>query len=477
MWLKNISKPFQTLTVRLILWNTVGFLAAAVVTWLVFDTRIRAFLNQRLDRQLETKLFEIKELQVANLDRDLFLSEIDHHSRAVGVDNIFYRLLDAEGKVVLTSDMASWKNAALDTLPLDIIVPETPYWETLPVTDKPYDARVINFRLRGGEITQVGFSTAERDLLLAQARAAMAGAMLLVFVLGSILTTLIAAKTLKGMRTISRNVVEIADAGVFSRPIPLPTGSTETDALARTFNRAFTKIEELMDGMEQVLGDIAHDMRSPVTRIRSAAESLLSEPNTTAREEDLAGHAIEECDRILSLVNTILEIKAAESEMARLINEELDLVSLIREGADLFRFMMEDKGHTLVLDLPQEAWFFGDKGYIQRILANLLDNAIKYTPDNGRVQLSLSQAGPWWRLAVEDTGIGVLQEEAELIFKRFYRSDKSRTHPGNGLGLTFCRAVAFAMGGQIFLEPKQEPGSRFVVLLPFMERTWQANPP
>ena len=241
---------------------------------------------------------------------------------------------------------------------------------------------------------------------------------------------------------------------------------TRTARLAAAINQSFDKIEALVGGMEGMLGDIAHDMRTPVSRIRGLAESMLSEPDITPREEELAGKTIEECDRILGLINTILEINAAEARLIDLAREDLDLVPLIREGVDLFMFLVEDHGHTLEVELPERAPVRGSHTFMQRVISNLLDNAVKYTPDGGRLSLTLVREGNTHFLEIADTGIGIAPEESELIFRRFYRSDKSRTLPGNGLGLTFCRAVVTSMGGRIYHRGREGAGSVFVIELP-----------
>jgi len=250
----------------------------------------------------------------------------------------------------------------------------------------------------------------------------------------------------------------------------------ELARLAAAINKSFDKIEALLGGMEGMLGDIAHDMRTPVSRIRGLAESMLSEPDITPREEELAGKTIEECDRILGLINTILEINAAEARLIDLAREDLDLVPLIREGVDLFTSLIEDHRHSIEVTLPDEAPVRGSHTFVQRVISNLLDNAVKYTPDGGRLSITLTRVRDTHILEIADTGIGIAPEESELIFRRFYRSDKSRTLPGNGLGLTFCRAVVTSMGGRIYHRAREVAGSDFVIELPVSNRTGPPEP-
>ena len=457
---------FRSLTFRLILWNIVGFLIAYAVTLYLFDIQNIKYFDNRLDRSIGTKLYEIKELMAPDLDYDLFRSEIDHHSRAMGTDTIFYRLLKEDGTTLMTSDLSTWGTVQLSpSARKALAVPGDQVWQDLPEAGTD-GARAVAMRLQGGDIVQVGISMRERNQLLLWARLVLTGAMLLVSLLAAAFSAAIAMGTLKGMRRISRTLSRITNQGAFQHRIELPTGSVETDELAETFNKLFAKIRELMEGMEQVLGDIAHDMRTPVTRIRGAAESLLSEPGLSQREEEMAGNTIEECDRILGLVNTILEINAAESQLKASSRKPVNLVALVREGAELFAFMVEDKQLELELSLPAEAPVLGDLGHLQRVISNLLDNAIKYTPAGGQINVHLSATDGKVTLVFDDTGVGVPAGESELIFQRFYRSDKSRTLPGNGLGLTFCKAVLTGMGGNIRHLPKAGPGSLFEVTLP-----------
>ena len=479
MWLKTLFNRSRQLAFRLVFWNIVGFVLAAWLTFALFDNRVAAYLNRRLDRQLETKLLEIKGLKEPGLDRNLFMSEIEHHSQAMGVENLFYRLLDSDHRPLIQSDLSNWSHLNLDALPEEPFSTHQMLWDSLESekTNGP-GARVVYLPLGSGEVVQVGLSTLEHHQLRALARTSIGAAMFLVTLLGAVLTAFIAARVLKSMQTVSRGVVSITKRGDFDQRIGLPTGSRETDDLAETFNRVFSKIQDLMARLDQVLGDIAHDMRSPVTRLRGAAESLLSEPDVTEREEDMAGHAIEECDRILGLVNTILEITAAESNMMAFKDETLDFSKLVREGVDLFKFMIEDKKLHVNLALEDGLEVRGDRGLLQRILSNLLDNAVKYTASGGTISLCLNRVSNLVRLQVKDTGIGVPDGESELIFRRFYRGDRNRTLPGNGLGLTFCRAVLTSMGGQIFhLHAQPGPGSVFTVELPQVkEGTMKTGP-
>ena len=210
------------------------------------------------------------------------------------------------------------------------------------------------------------------------------------------------------------------------------------------------------------MDNIAHDIRSPVARMRGMAESMLNEPGT----QPLAGKVVEDCDRILNLIKILLEISAAESGLVTGEAKPLDLGEIIREAAELFGPLLEMKTLRLSLDLEGEAILCADPKVMQRVVANLVDNAIKYTPEGGRITIRLHREHRRILFSVEDTGIGVEQEALERIFDRFYRGDASRSQPGSGLGLSFCRAAIEAMNGVIECRSTPGEGSVFTVALP-----------
>jgi signal transduction histidine kinase len=182
--------------------------------------------------------------------------------------------------------------------------------------------------------------------------------------------------------------------------------------------------------------------------------------------ETMAASTIEECDRLLDMINTMLMISKAESGVAQLSHEEIDLEGLVRKACELFEPMAEDKGVSLSCHGPDWGRVIGDTRLIQRMLSNLLDNAIKYTPSGGSVNVSLSEDDAQVVVSVKDTGCGISPDDLPRIFERFYRCDQSRSQAGIGLGLSLARAIARAHGGDITATSTLNQGSTFTVTLP-----------
>jgi signal transduction histidine kinase len=255
------------------------------------------------------------------------------------------------------------------------------------------------------------------------------------------------------------NTAEAIIAGDLRRRIPMRNGGDELDRLAATLNRMLERISSLMESLRQVSNDIAHDLRTPLGRLRQQLEEIRRIPRAATEYEHAIDRAIGESDDILNTFGALLRIAQIESGARKSGFHRVDLTELVEQIADTYRPVAEDEGCVFVSVAARNLTVEGDRELLAQLIVNLLENAIAHTGTGTTVLLSLEHVGTQAILSVSDNGPGVPKEELQNIFKRFYRLEQSRGAPGNGLGLSLVDAIAGLHG--VDLEASQNmPGLR-----------------
>ena len=229
-------------------------------------------------------------------------------------------------------------------------------------------------------------------------------------------------------------------------------------SIRRRHAKAMQELHDLSD-------DIAHDLRTPLARMHAQAE-LAAMGEVSAQE--LAAGVAEETTSMLELINTMLDLSQTGARIERSPRTDVDLAAIVRQMTDFYASVAEDKRVAFVLDLPEgEIVRSAHKAKLQQLVGNLLDNAVKFTPAGGTVSVTLSKEPETGlaRLAVSDTGIGISEADQPNLFKRFWRSDASRSLPGNGLGLAVVKAIVTSYGGSVTCTSRPGVGTTFVVKL------------
>jgi signal transduction histidine kinase len=255
--------------------------------------------------------------------------------------------------------------------------------------------------------------------------------------------------------------------GDLTQRVPLTGSGDEFDQLAGNLNAMLDQIERLMAGMRQVTDNIAHDLRTPLARLRARLEVTLLERPDAARYAEALSDTIGEADRLLGTFNALLSIAEAEAGSRRETMAVVDLAEIARSVAELYEPVADDKGLVLTVTIDDTLPVNGDRHLLSQAIANLLDNALKYAPA-GAVTLSARRSGDVARVEVADSGPGVPPDRREAVFDRFVRLEGSRSTPGNGLGLSLVRAVAKLHGGEVWLEDNA-PGLKAIFILPTAE--------
>ena len=323
--------------------------------------------------------------------------------------------------------------------------------------------------LEDGRVLQVG-----KGSFLEVDQKSMLARMLLVFALLSTLFSVLSGIfmmviTLRPIHHITDSMSHIIETGAFETGAP-PVKSliAELDTLGRLFTIVTEKYANLIQAMRQTMDNIAHDFRTPLTRIRGAAELALNHRDLPQDVSDTLADIIEDCDSAKLQLQNLMDAREMESGFVRLNIRPFNLTKLIDEIVDLYTLVAEEKEISLKTDLPTADMLVrGDRPRLVRVFANLIDNAIKYTPQRGSVIVSFTADDTGITTCVRDTGIGIPQEELALIWQRLFRGQQAReAEKGLGLGLKIVQAIVAAHGGKVWADSTSGQGTAFYVTLP-----------
>ncbi len=454
---------FRSLSFRLVGGSLAGFLVSVIMAWFLLGGLLESHLADQLDESLKTEALDVAAAldEFAPFQNIAGMTEVlERYGHTHGIDKMLFRFYDSEGVLLAQSDPEYWGN--LNTAPdTEKVGSQFFTWKTYQTPNRPGGVRAVFFNNPDGFILQIGKDRAEMIAFLKQGRLVFAGTMAFIVILGSLLGWMVIHRPIRDIASVASAAHDITEKMDFEPRVMGGSGSLETDRLARAFNTMLDKIQHLIQSQKEIMDNIAHDIRSPVARMRGAAESSLND----REDQALAGHVIEDCDHILNLVNILLDISATESGLVHLEPSDHNLGEMLEEALELFQPLFEMKQLTCKSQLDGNCVLKADGKMLQRLLANLLDNAVKYNVEGGKVEVKLEKGQTNAVLTIRDTGMGISEEALPRIFDRFYRGDASRTEPGNGLGLSFCKAAVTAMQGRISCS-SGPGGTIFVIHLP-----------
>ena len=264
-----------------------------------------------------------------------------------------------------------------------------------------------------------------------------------------------------------RYIVDFGGKGLDHR-LPVSNQKDELGILGGEFNNMLDRIQQLVREMHDMVDNIAHDLKSPITRLRIGAELALTLPFDQRNDGELIENTIEECDNMLIIINTMLLMAETEAGTIQPQKSQVNVSDIAQKACALFQAVAEERDILLTWDIVPRAMIMGNSGMIQRLISNLLENALKYSLPKGRVHVSVRVSASEGQviLAVRDHGMGIPEKDLSKIFEKFYRCDHSRSQPGIGLGLSLCRAILTIHHGHITVTSKPDKGSTFTVMLP-----------
>jgi signal transduction histidine kinase len=421
--------------------------STAILLYFMYDFGRQDFIHETeaaIDAEINTMLYSVDAQKP-----DAMTAYVIQHNQSRA--NAFFQYEDSNGKVIAGNDWVMPRDVQPLTegvLRFSIRTPDGDHTLAAKIHTLPDGSRIIVAR----DI---------HHLVTSYDRLKLLSLLIMVLLFAVVAVSFgISYFVVSRINLIGQTAEQIMDTGDLSRRITIDSQWDDLSNLAKVLNRLLEKIEALMFGMREVSNNIAHDLRTPLTSLRNDIEALRLQSVNPGATDAL----LHEADRILAIFNSLLRItNITQSKRHQLFNV-LDLQVLLQDVMDLYEPVAEEKKIALKHDLATSVSINGDANLLFQLFTNLLDNAIKFAPSHGTVQIYLEKAQGIATIVIQDNGPGIPDQEKSDVFRHFYRSDSSRSTPGNGLGLSLVKAVVEHHGGRIALEDAA-PGLRVRVVL------------
>ncbi|MCF3649313.1 sensor histidine kinase [Synoicihabitans lomoniglobus] len=448
-------------------WFTIGFVAIFALLYWLLGRQIESRDYEDLQQRLQQYATVYVQSGVRGLQR-----RIAEDSQQPNVRSLFLRLVGPGGSQV-------WGKIPPDWLQEDqsvVVVPDGwGRWREQTVSrvritrDAQRDLAIVSQALPGNVLLQIGRSTDSREALLEPLRKTFAWVAGAVVLMGFGAGYFTARRATRPLREVVETARSILATGNLDARVPLPRANDEVAELVRHFNSVLDKNAGLLRAMREALDNVAHDLRTPLAGLRLTAESALQRRDVDAATGETLGDVIERSDQVLALLRALMEISEAEAGMLKLNRVSCDLGETARHAAELYEEVAEAAGVTLTIEAMPPVPVVADPTRLRQAVANLVDNAIKYTPAGGAVRVSAGSGDGRTFVRVTDNGPGVPVAEQTKVWDRLYRCDQSRTQSGLGLGLSMVRAIMTAHGGDAEVHDAPGGGARFELWLPAVE--------
>lgn len=462
MFVRLKNNPFRTLRGRLTITYALlsGLLAFILLSILYFILLggIKREIRSLVEFYLDDSIRIYQEYGLTALQQ--FLQDDSY-----GYETGYVQLLNPAGNILASSFIPNWSHHK-DHHPIPSELSANKASITQIVINPPHKAWGMYKKINSREIFVIVIKLPGHSFFVRHFISISIGLTLFSILCGSGIGWIIASQTLSGVKKVSSTASQIGKGHLDNR-VPIKNEPEEIKELASTFNVMLDRIAHLVRELKGVSNMVAHDLRSPLTRIRGNIEVALRGGKDIDTYEEVMQAVIGECGTLENMINTMLEIAELEAGIKAPKTELLDLKEILYDAEDLFSPLAESKNQNLIISLPQDKLTYpGDRSGFQRSLANVLDNAIKYSPENGSIHVTLKGTKEWIILTVWNSGPSILEKDLPHIFKPFYRGDKSRTQPGNGLGLSYVNAIIKQYNGIVSIHSPQKGGTEVIIKIP-----------
>ena len=432
--------------VRIALWSFLSFgLLFTFVGALVMFATLRHTTNDYHEVLVRLSGDLTQEYEECGGDAAKMAKFFAENSETHGHENVFLLVTDSDGAVKVSS---THNKTILEEMVENAASKSRTYRIAGVSADgiRPIAVRVRKSRLGDGCELSVGYNVTKDELHAVRMGALLGSSLVFVWFVGAGLGAFLGRRFTAPLRKVADAAGRIA-AGDYSVRVPVTSEGQEIVDLENAFNSMAAENEKTLSDLRALTDDIAHDLRTPLTRIRAAAETAA----LAEGEHPLAEDVCEEASSMLEMINTMLDISQTDSRIRRTPREQIEMVAFTGHVIELYSVLAEESSVSLSATMPDAPLYVSaHKGRLQQMLGNLLDNALKFTPKGGRIEVRL--ASDPFSLSVANTGPGIPAADIPHVFKRFWRGDGSRSLPGNGLGLALVKAIVTSYGGSVKCE-------------------------
>ena len=464
---------FKSIRSRLTAW----YVTLLAIILILFSVLLNYFLAKRLHESVDNSLTVSATVVATSATMRLGnsplpgLNQLFEQFMNQGNLNKFYRIYDGSGNVGSRS-----KNISASQFPLsqgayaDALEGKNSY-ETFTVGGQQ-PIRVITmpilFEGKLINLVQVGTSLEAVQETLRNLKIFLFTAVPSVLILAALFARFMARRALKPISRIIDTAREIGQGQELSKRIPVLKIKDELGQLALTFNEMMNRLENSFAQMRQFSSDASHELRTPLTVLKGQNELILSKQRKPEEYQEVISSNLEEINYMSKVLEDLFVLSKSDENQVNLDYKPVDLRALVEEVCKHAEILAEEKNIKIIIAFLEPIEIKGDEVRLRQMVWNVLQNGIKYTQQGGELKISLQNEGDFALLTIQDTGIGIPEEDLPLIFNRFYRVDKARTRDegGSGLGLSICRQIAEAHKGKIEVESKLGVGTRFKIRLP-----------
>lgn len=450
MFLKKNSF-FSKISVKILLWYSAIFISNAIFLFLLAYFIVSATLRDKettsISLEMEKVLLDAQKYGIANIKK-----HISHKEK----EDFFIEVL-MENKPIYTNE--SFKNLPPSNLISEKIQSKKTFF-TLKYSDRTFKFQIYK---TDNYTIIIGKDVAGTEELLENFREIFFGMILFTMLLGIVGGLIALRKILLPIKSITHTAQYIINTGKLNERIKVENTQDELYDLSVIINKMLDRIEVLVNTLKETIDNVAHDLRTPLTRIKITSEMALSDQSKLNPKEALLS-CLDESDKILTLLNAIVDISQIETGSLRLNTEKIQLKKLIDDVIDLYDYVIEEHGINLTVKCDENIFIYGDFNRLRQALSNLMDNAIKYNKPDGKISLKAFLINEKACLFIKDTGIGISQQDLPYIFERLYRADKSRSKQGLGLGLSLVKVILKAHDAKVKVKSKLNCGTVFCII-------------